>query len=357
MDEGGPSIDDLRLSIDGLDAEILRLLSERTTCAQRIGDLKGRQEQPYFNPERERDVLERLGGLNQGPLSDKQVVAIFREVMSAARAAERTLRIAFWGPAGTFTNRAALQTFGASAEYYAVDTIADVFEAVQNSRADYGVVPVENSTAGVVPETLDMFPVSNVKICAETHVDIHHHLVSVAPSLESVKRVYAGPQPAAQCRKWLKANLPWAEVIDMAPTAKAAHRAKSEPDSAAIANSLAAELVEIPMLVEHIEDNANNRTRFLVLGYNEPRRTGRDKSSLMFTLKNTPGELYRALGAFERAGVNLMMIESRPAQRSTFEYIFYTDCAGHHTDDALIAALAEVKSMALDLQILGSYPT
>ncbi|MBL8048633.1 MAG: prephenate dehydratase [Chthonomonas sp.] len=356
MDEAGKSLEELRLGINEVDAQVLALLSERTRLAQEIGDLKGRSDQPYFNPERERDVLERLRDLNEGPLSAKQVAAIFREIMSAARAAERTLRIAFWGPPGTFTHRASLQTFGASAEYFPVDTIGDVFEAVQNSRADYGVVPVENSTAGVVPETLDMFPLSNVKICAETHVEIHHHLISTATSLEQVQRVYAGPQPAAQCRKWLKGNLPWAEIIDMAPTAKAAEKAKSEPNSAAIANSLAAELVDIPILVDHIEDNAHNRTRFLVLGYNEPRRTGRDKTSLMFTLKNKPGELYRALGAFERAEVNLMMIESRPAQRSTFEYIFYTDCAGHHSDAPLLAALDEVRAMALDLQILGSYP-
>lgn len=347
----------IRAKIDEVDLELLRLLSERTELAKAIGQLKERADQPYFNPEREREVFERLCQASDGVLTKAQVLAIFREVVSAARAAERPLRIAYWGPPGSFTHRAALQTFGASAQYENEDSIPDVFMSVQNSRSNYGVVPVENSTAGVVPETLDMFRLSNVKICAEAHVEIHHHLVSQAADLASIQKVYAGPQPAAQCRKWLRANLSQAEVVEVVPTSKAVDSAMADRSSAAIANELAAELRGCPILAEHIEDNPHNRTRFLILGFNEPRQTGRDKTSLMFTLRNQPGELYRALGTFERHKVNLMMIESRPAQRSDFEYLFYTDCAGHHSDTLLVAALEELRGIALDLQVLGSYPT
>ena len=218
------------------------------------------------------------------------------------------------------------------------------------------MVPVENSTAGVVPETLDMFPQTNVRICAETYVPIHHHLVSVAVSLGEVARVYAGPQPAAQCRRWLRANLPNAQILETIPTAKAAEKALTDPHGGAIANRLAAETVGIPILQEHLEDNPHNRTRFLVVGYNEPAKTGKDKTSVMFNLRNRPGELYHAVGAFQSEGVNLRMIESRPAQRATFEYIFYCDCDGHRTDEPLQRAIESLKGQALETTVLGSYP-
>ena len=251
---------------------------------------------------------------------------------------------------------AALQTFGGSTELAAQDSISDVFKAVENNKADYGVVPVENSVAGVVPETLDMFPQTNVKICAETYVAIDHHLVSTLTDLDKIKTVYAGPQPSAQCKRWLKMNIPAAEIVEVVPTAKAAQTALEDPTGAAIANVLGAEMVGIPILQEHIADNPQNRTRFLVIGYNEPVKTGRDKTSIMFNLRNRPGELYRALEALYEHGVNLMMIESRPAPRASFEYIFYTDCAGHRTDDNLVAAIHRLKGLALETTVLGSYP-
>jgi chorismate mutase/prephenate dehydratase len=252
---------------------------------------------------------------------------------------------------------AALQTFGHSSSFAAQDSIQDVFQAIEQGNADYGVAPIENSVAGVVPETLDMFPQTNVKICAEVYVPIHHHLVSVAESLEQIKRVYAGPQPAQQCKRWLRANLPNADIVESVPTAKAAERALNDSESAAIANKLGAETVGIPVLVEHIQDNPSNRTRFIVLGYNEPAKTGKDKTSVMFNLRNRPGELVKALRTFENEGVNLMMIESRPAQRATFEYIFYVDCNGHRLDPELQAALAQLREYALETTVLGSYPS
>lgn len=350
------TLDEIRQDIDSIDAQLIQLLNQRASLAQEVGRVKGRDQKPFFTPERERAIFEKLERVNPGPLQARQLVGIFREIISAARAAEKPLTAAFWGPPGTFTHSAALQTFGASSSYLAVESISEVFAAVEHGNADYGVVPVENSVAGVVPETLDMFPQTNVKICAETYVPIHHHLVSTCESLDQIERVYAFGQPANQCKRWLRMNLPKAEIIEAAPTARAAQKALEDPQGAAIANRLAAETVGIPILVEHIQDNPHNRTRFVVLGYNEPAKTGRDKTSLMFNLRNRPGELYRALGAFEEQKVNLMMIESRPAQRATFEYIFYCDCVGHRTDAALMAAIETLKGYALETTILGSYP-
>ncbi len=347
---------EIRSEIDSIDAQLVKLLSRRAECAMEVGQVKLTDGRAFFTPERERQIFDRLAEENPGPLSSRQLQNIFREVISAARAAEKPLTSAYWGPPGTFTHLASLRTFGQSSTHRAEESIRDVFLAVEHGNADYGVLPVENSVAGIVPETLDNFPLTNVKICAETYIPIHHHLLSVAKDLGSVKRVYSGPQPASQCRRWLRANLPNCEIVEVMPTAKAAERALTDPEGAAIANSLGAETVGIPILVEHIEDNPSNRTRFLVIGYNEPAKTGKDKTSVMFNLRNRPGELVRALSAFEKQGIDLMMIESRPAPRATFEYIFYCDCAGHRSDANLAAALDEIKDCTLEATILGSYP-
>jgi len=350
------TLTDIRQDIDAIDEQLVALLSKRVELAQEVGLIKGKDNRPYFTPERERQIYDKLAQINPGPLQHRQLSAIFREIISAARAAEKPLVAAYWGPPGTYTNLAAVQTFGASSSFSPQDSIQDVFQAVEHGKADYGVVPVENSVAGIVPETLDMFPQTNVKICAEVYIPIHHHLVSTAESLSEIERIYAGPQPAQQCKRWLRANLPNAQIIEVVPTAKAAEAALEDPRSAAIANKLGAETVGIPVLVEHINDNPSNRTRFIVLGYNEPAKTGNDKTSVMFNLRNRPGELVTALRAFEANGVNLMMIESRPAQRATFEYIFYCDCAGHRTDDSLKSAIETLRGYALETTILGSYP-
>ncbi len=356
MADNPRKLEDIRKDIDAIDHDLVRMLSQRAELAQEVGKIKGIDQKPFFTPERERAIYEKLEASNPGPLRASQLIGIYREIISAARALEKPLVCAYWGPPGTFTHQASVKTFGSSTTFSAQDSIHDVFLAVEHGEADYGVVPVENSAAGVVPETLDMFPRTNVKICAETYVPIHHYLVSVAESLDRIKRVYAGPQPATQCRQWLRKTLPNAEIIEVIPTAKAAERALQNPQSAAIANKLAAETVGIPILMEHIEDNPDNRTRFLVIGYNEPVKTGRDKTSLMFSVRNKPGELYRALGAFVEEGVNLMMIESRPAPRVSFEYLFYCDAMGHRTDEALLRALDKLKGAALETTILGSYP-
>jgi chorismate mutase/prephenate dehydratase len=355
-DDASQGLSDIRIEIDEIDRALVDLLSRRATLAQAIGRLKNKDNRPFFTPEREREIYQSLKQSNPGPLQHRQLVSIFREIISAARAAERQLVVAYWGPPGTFTHLAALQTFGTSCEFRPEESIDDVFLVVERGDADYGVAPVENSIAGVVPQTLDMFPQTNVKICAETYVPIHHHLVSLAESLDLIERVFAGPQPAAQCKRWLRSNLPGAEIVEVLPTTAAAFRALEDTRSAAIANKLGAQTAGVPVLAEHIQDNPHNRTRFLVVGYNEPAKTGNDKTSLMFNLRNRPGELYRALGAFVEESINLMMIESRPAQRSTFEYIFYADCVGHRADEPLQRAIEKLKAHALETTILGSYP-
>ncbi|HZH97729.1 MAG TPA: prephenate dehydratase [Fimbriimonadaceae bacterium] len=351
------TLDLIRGEIDKLDETLVRLLNRRVELAQEIGSVKGRDGKPFFTPERERQIFGKLSDINPGPLQGRQLQSIFREIISAARAAEKPLVASFWGPPGTFSHLAAIQTFGGSSELSPAESIHDVFFMVEHGHSDYGVVPVENSVAGVVPETLDMFPQTNVRICSELYVPIHHFLVSTAEGLKTIRRVYAGPQPAAQCRRWLREHLPGAEIIETVPTARAAERALEDPEGAAISNRMAAELVGIPVLSEHIEDNPQNRTRFLVIGYNEPAKTGRDKTSLMFNLRNRPGELYRALGALYAHEVNLMMIESRPAQRASFEYMFFLDCVGHRTDENMSRAIEALKASALEMVVLGSYPS
>ncbi len=357
MSDPTPELLQLRAEIDSLDASLVEILNRRAEIAQRVGKLKGRDDRPFFTPEREREVFERLRDLNSGPLLPEQIRSIFREIVSAARALEKPLTCSYWGPAGTFSHLAAIQTFGESSILAPAESIHEVFQAVEQHKADYGIVPVENSLAGVVPETLDAFPITNVRICAEQYVAIHHHLVTTATELKDIERVYAGPQPSVQCRRWLRDNLSHAEIVEVMPTAKAAERALHDPKGAAIANRLGAATVGIPILVEHIEDNAQNRTRFLVIGFNEPGRTGRDKTSLMFNLRNQPGQLYRALGCLDKEGVNLMMIESRPSQRASFEYMFFLDCVGHRTEDNMIRAVDALKEAALEVVLLGSYPS
>ena len=350
-------MDEIRASIDKIDRQMIELLRERAGLAQAIGRLKGSDGKPFFTPERERQIYERIKSADVGPLRHEQVVAIFREVISAARASERAMCVAYWGPEGTYSHMAAIETFGRSTSLMPVDTIEDVFRSVEHNRADYGVVPIENSIFGVVPETLDMFPQTNVRICAETFVPIHHCLASKAAKTDDIERVYAGPQPYNQCRIWVRTHMPRVEVVNVTPTSRAAQMASEDIKGAAIANKLCTELYGLDVLEEHIEDRPRNSTRFVIVGYNEPAPCGRDKTSLMFSLRNKPGQLYTVLGAFERNGVNLMMIESRPAQRASFEYIFYVDCADHHTSPHVAAAIEEIKEFALETVLLGSYPS
>ncbi len=347
----------LRQRIDQVDQSLIELLEERTRLAQEIGLLKGAEGRPFFTPERERLIFDRLARETSGVIPPERLQAIFREIISAARAAEKPLQVAYWGPASSYSEMAARAIFGQSAVPIPRDTITDVFRAVEQGMCDYGVAPLENSIAGVVTETLDQFPTTNVKICSETFLPIHHMLAGGAKSLGEVKRVYAGPQPAGQCRAWLAKNLPGVPVVNAAPTSYAAEQAVQDSGGAAIVNSLCVERMGMSLLAEHIEDSLSNRTRFVVLGANEPAPTGTDKTSIMFNLHNRPGQLHEALGAFVRNEVNLLMIESRPAPRSSFEYIFFIDLVGHRSEPHVQKALAEVREGAFELVILGSYPS
>jgi chorismate mutase/prephenate dehydratase len=356
MDESR-SLDDIREDIDRVDRDLIDLLDARVGLAQEVGHIKGIDGKPFFTPERERAIFKKLGEAKTSSLHTQHLKRIFREIISAARDAEKPLTISYWGPPGTFSELAVYETFGRSIKPLPAATITECFQNVEHFKASYAVVPIENSFAGVVPETLDMFPRTNVKICAEQFLVIEHHLGSTASDLSQIQRIYAGPQPSSQCRRWIQTNLPNAEIVDVVPTSNAAKKALEDPNGAAIANKVCIERLGLGFLAEHIEDNSQNRTRFVVLGRNLPAKTGSDKTSLMFSLRNRPGELYEVLGAFNRHKVNLLMIESRPAQRAAFEYIFYADCVGHHEDENLQAALAEISERALEVVMLGSYPS
>ena len=350
------SLHDLRKEIDQIDEQIMSLLSRRAEKAREVGKHKANTRAHYFTPEREQMVYKRLAAINQGPLPDESVRAIYREIISASRALEKPLGIAFLGPAGTFSHQAVIQRFGTSSQVIPVDSISDIFLQVERGSCDYGVVPVENSLAGIIPETLDTFMRSNLRIVSELYVPIVHNLATDCEKLEDIHIIYSHPQPLAQCRMWLRNNLPGVEMREVASTSRAAEITALEPGAAAVCPLLAAELNDLPILTEHIEDNPSNRTRFLVLGYNEPEPTGHDKTSVMFALQHRSGELYRAMGAFEKYDINLTLIESRPAKTLEWEYMFYMDAQGHLTDDDLRKALKMLGESAIFLRVLGSYP-
>jgi chorismate mutase/prephenate dehydratase len=350
------SLSDWRKEIDRIDEEVVNLLNRRAELAQQIGHAKSRAQSHYFTPEREHAVYQRLRTLNKGPLENAAFRAIYREVMSACLALEKPLTVAFLGPEGTFSHMATIAKFGASSRAMPQASIADVFGEVERSSCDYGMVPVENSWAGVVPETLDTFMTSNLRVVSELYQPIVHNLLSKAEDLGAIKRLYTHFQPLAQCRQWLRNHLPNAEQIEASSTSKAADLASQDPESAAIATILASEKYELPVLCAHIEDNPSNNTRFLVLGYNEPEPTGKDKTSIVFAVHNRAGELVHALNAFEKYDVNLTMIESRPNKTSAWEYLFYIDLQGHIKDAPVSKALKLLGEQALLVRVLGSYP-
>ena len=350
------SLPEWRKEIDQIDEQVLQLLNRRAQLAQQIGHAKSSARSHYFTPEREHVVFKRLLSLNAGPLDASAVRAIYREIISACRALEKPLSVAMLGPEGTFSHLAGIARFGTSSAFQAMDSITDVFAEVERNHCDYGVVPVENSWAGAVPETLDNFINSNLRVVSEIYQPVLHNLLTRCETLAQVKRLYSHFQPLAQCRRWLRNHLPNVEEIEASSTAKAAEMAAQDAEGAAIATSLAAERYDLPILCEHIEDDPTNRTRFLVLGYNEPEPTGRDKTSVMFTVHNRAGELVHALNAFEKYDVNLTMIESRPTKAAAWQYLFYIDMQGHVRDTPVTKAINLLKEHSLFVRILGSYP-
>ncbi|MBI5095163.1 MAG: prephenate dehydratase [Candidatus Hydrogenedentes bacterium] len=349
------SLDELRGKIDSLDARILELLNERAKCAVDIGHIKRENNQPYYVPEREREVFNRLIAKNEGPLPERAIKAIYREIMSATRALEKPISVAFLGPRDTFSHMAAIRIFGAGAEYHPMAAVPDIFTEVERERIHYGVVPVETAMGGGVSDTLDRFLTSDLKIVNEVMLHIAQNLLSNGP-FEEIQKIYSKAQVFVQCRNWLKANLPHAEQIEAPSTAEAARMAASEKGAAAIASELAAETYNIGTLVAGIEDAAHNYTRFFVISRQLAKPTGHDKTSILFSLKDKPGALYELLKPLAAEGVNMTRIESRPSRKKAWEYVFFVDMLGHAADPVLKHAIETISSHCNEFKILGSYP-
>lgn len=348
-------LENIRKKIDSLDEKLVHLLSERTKLAVEIGRLKDKQGGPVYAPERESEVYRRIQSLAQEPLSADALKAIYREIMSASLALEKPLTIAYLGPEATFTHLASISKFGSSVGYRPVDSITDVFAEVEKGRADYGVIPIENSTEGVVNHSLDMFMDSDLKICSEIITRISLHLMSNSP-LKGIKRVYSKPEAIGQCRRWLEMNLANVDLIDTASTTQAAKRASSEEGSGAIASKLAATYYNLQIVAESIQDSATNQTRFLVVGRQISKKTGEDKTSIMFSIKDKVGALYEILLPFRKNKINLTKIESRPSKQRLWDYFFFVDFLGHVSDPSISRAIREAESKVKFLKVLGSYP-
>ena len=348
--------DDWRLRINELDNQILQLLTQRAEAALKIGDLKRRADAPVHVPEREAEILRRLVAANPGPLPAAAILAVWREVLSGCRALEAPLTVAYLGPQATFTHQAARERFGGATAYRPARSIAEVFDEVERGLAELGVVPVENSTEGAVNVTLDRLITSDAVISGELRLDIAQQLLSRAGGLGAIERVLSHPQALAQCRGWLATHLADVPTEEVASTAAAAELAAADATVAAIASALAGELYGVPALRARIEDNPNNSTRFLVIGRRPVGPTGRDKTSILFAMRNEPGSLYRILEPLARAKINLTKIESRPARQGPWEYVIFVDLEGHRDTGEVAPVLAEIGERTLFLKVLGSYP-
>lgn len=348
----------IRERIDTLDREILGLISERARCAQEVA-LAKRQADPeavFYRPEREARVLRRILDHNTGPLTDEEMARLFREIMSACLALEETLVIAFLGPSGTFTQEAALKHFGHSVVTRPLGSISEVFREVEAGACQYGVVPIENSTEGVVSHTLDMFLQSQLQISGEVELRIHHHLMNRNGSLDGVKRIYSHQQSLGQCREWLDANMPHVERIAVSSNAEAARRVAGEEQVAAIAGDTAAGNYGLRIIKNNIEDHPDNTTRFLIIGCPNAAPSGHDRTTILVSAHNRPGSLFRLLEPLARHGVSMTRIESRPSHCINWEYVFFLDIDGHMQDEPVKAACDQLKREADVFKNLGSYP-
>jgi chorismate mutase/prephenate dehydratase len=349
------TLEELRNEIDRLDSQLIELMNERAKIVIEIGRLKNKAGGRIYAPDREKEVFDRITKGNQGPLPDKCLIAIWRELMSGSFALERRLRIGYLGPQGSFSHSAAMLKFGQSVEYEPLMDIFSIFDEVGKGHCDLGVVPVENTTGGGVIETLDAFVDTDVKICAEVLMEIHHNLLANC-SLGEIARIYSKPEVFAQCRKWLSSTLKDAQTIPVASTAKAAQTAASENNAAAIGSQTAAELYGLNIVCENIEDISNNLTRFLVISKEDARPTGDDKTAILFSTAHKAGALADVLNVMKKFQINLTNIESRPSRKRQFEYYFFADFIGHRLDDHIDKAIKEAKEHCLQLSVLGSFP-
>ncbi len=346
----------LRKKIDSLDVRIVALLNERAGITLSIGKEKLKNKKSIYAPEREKQVLARIRGLNRGPLSKQSLEAVYREIMSGSLSLEKSLRIAHLGPEASYTQMAALKKFGRSVKYIACDNIPDVFNRVEHGDCDYGVVPVENSNEGAVTHTFDMLVDSDLKICSQTLMPIDHNLLANI-SMNKIKQIYSNHQVFGQCRQWLMVNMPKAELIDVVSSARAAQMTAKKKNAACIASELAAQVYGLKILKRNIQDNnAHNITRFLVLSRADAGPTGHDRTSLVFSIKDKVGALHAMLTPFYKNKINLTKIESRPSKKKAWDYYFFVDCEGHQKDKAVARALGQLEGMCKFMKILGSYP-
>jgi chorismate mutase/prephenate dehydratase len=351
------SVDVLRKKIDQIDAKIVTLLNERASLAQRIGRFKNRNQQEIYAPHREKEILARVSELNSGPLPETSVRAVFREIISGCRSLEGPLHVAFFGAEATYTHLAAREKFGSAASLRPTGSIPEVFQEVSQGRAAFGVVPIENSTEGVVAHTLDQLVESDLQIIAEIFQDIHHNLLSRSGRGADVQRILSHPQALAQCRAWLSRHFPAVAVEEVASTAHAAIRAAHDPTVAAIASAMAQEVYNLTAVATNIEDQSTNITRFLVIGKTDVAPSGDDKTSLVFSVQDRPGVLHRMLQPFARSRINLTKIESRPIKNRPWEYLFFLDLRGHRQQTAVKRAIAALEKNCSFLKVMGSYPS
>lgn len=351
---------ELRDKIDGLDQQIMGLISDRANCAQRVAEVKmaaGNKDVQFYRPEREAQVLRKIMERNKGPLDDEEMARLFREIMSACLALENPVKVAFLGPEGTFTQEAALKHFGHSAVTVPMSAIDEVFREVAAGAVAYGVVPVENSTEGVINHTLDNFLDSNLQICGEVVLRIHHHLLmSDVTRKDKITRIYSHAQSLAQCRKWLDAHYPQAERIAVSSNAEAAKHVQGEWNAAAIAGETAAQMYNLSKLAEKIEDQPDNSTRFLIIGNHSVPASGEDKTSILVSMRNLPGALHDLLAPFHELNIDLTRVETRPSKSGAWNYVFFIDFNGHVDSEVVQKALAVIGDKATDLKVLGSYP-
>ena len=359
----GSSADDaslaaIRREIDTIDNRLLELLNRRAACAQRVAEVKfaAGEADCFHRPERECEILRRMAEANPGPLGKEAVIRFFRELMSECLALEKPLAVAFLGPEGTFTQQAAYKHFGHAIRAVSLPAIDEIFRAVESGACHYGVVPVENSTEGVITHTLDSFLRSVLLIAGEVSLRIHHNLMGNVETLSGIREVFSHQQSLAQCREWLDRYLPDAHRTAVSSNAEAARLAAARSESAAIAGEVAAELYGLNMLERNIEDEPDNATRFLVIGRYPVGPTGMDKTSLLLATRNYPGALYRMLEPFDRHRISMTKIESRPSRRGAWDYVFFVDLEGHRDDASVAEALAELEPQVTMLKILGSYP-
>ena len=349
------SLDELRQRIDQIDNELVKLLNERAQVVIEVGKVKNKTGGAIYAPDREKAVFDKIKKANKGPLPDRTMVAIWRELMSGSFILERPLRIGYLGPMGSFSHNAAMLKFGQSVEYEPLTDIRSIFDEVSKGHCDLGLVPVENTTGGGVIETLDAFVDSDVKVCAEVLMAIHHNLMANCP-LEKIEKVYSKPEVFAQCRNWLSATFKEAKTIPVASTARAAQMAAEEGNSAAIGSLIAAELYGLKVVCENIEDITNNITRFFAISKEDAKPTGDDKTAILFSTSHKAGALADVLDVFKKHKINLTNIESRPSKKREWEYYFYMDFLGHHSEAFIQKGLDAARKHCLQLSILGSFP-